>query len=145
MRLGETTEGQRELDRFQQEVAGSTVAQQHVSEVNGLRLEAQRFLAANNYEAAIADLRKALSYASGDAQAYLSLGTALMKAGQSQEALDTFLKARDTSETPDVHRLLAEAYAALGRSEDRDREAVLFQHLAEQAKEERLKTRPLLR
>jgi tetratricopeptide (TPR) repeat protein len=145
MRLGETTDGQRELDRFQQEVVDSNVTQQHVSEVNRLRSDAARFLAANNYEAAIADLRKALVYASGDVQAYLSLGNALMKAGQSQEALDTFLKARETSETPDVHRCLAEAYAALGRSEDRDHEAVLFQRLTEQSKEERLKKRPLLR
>jgi tetratricopeptide (TPR) repeat protein len=145
MRLGETAEGQHELDIFEREVAASAASQQRRTALNGIRRDAARLLAAGDAAGAAIVLRQAISYAPAEARSYLDLGGALMTAGQPLDALDSFLKARDLTDSPEVHRLLAGVYRALGRTEDREREDTLSRRLAEQVKEERLRRSPLLR
>jgi Flp pilus assembly protein TadD len=74
-------------------------------------------------------LRRALDLAPSDPIAHLNLGMALMLAGQPAEAVERFTAAVALNGPPDVHERLADAYAALGRTEDSRRELDLYERL----------------
>jgi tetratricopeptide (TPR) repeat protein len=144
-RLGNLQEGERELDRFQRELDESAALRRHVAELNEMRRQAARFEAAGDYAQAVSALRNAAAAAPDEAQIELDLARLLVKTGQPQDALEHLAKAHPPDDNADVHRLAAEAYAALGRADARDREDTRYRQLVEQQKEERLRTRPLLR
>jgi Flp pilus assembly protein TadD len=61
---------------------------------------------------------------------HLNLGLALLRAGQAAEAVARFEAAAALNSPPDdVHRLLADAYAALGRDDDSRRELGIYTQL----------------
>jgi tetratricopeptide (TPR) repeat protein len=144
-RLGRIEEGRRELDAFQAMLAASAARLQRRSELDAIKLDASRSLARGDYVAAVSLFRQAIAGEPTPAQLHLDLGLALMKAGQHQEALDSFMKAKDLADSAEVHRYLADAYRALGRVEDSERESTLHLQLVEQSKEQRLRQNPLLR
>jgi tetratricopeptide (TPR) repeat protein len=144
-RLGRPAEGQRDLDEFRIEMDRVNREQQQMLEVNRLRVENKRHLAAEEYDAALVGLRQLLERTPNDGQAQLQLGSVLVRVGRPEEAIAPLLKARDLADAPEIHRVIAAAYEALGRVQDRDRETVLFQQMSEKEIEERLKNRPPLR
>lgn len=144
VRLGNTVEGQRELEVFQKEVDDTAAARRHALEAKALERDARRAEAAGNYSEAVSALRRAWESAPADDQLEFELARMLVKAGQPAEALTHLTKAGQSND-PDAHQALADAYGALGQQDARDREQTRSRQLVEQRKEDRLKTRPLLR
>jgi tetratricopeptide (TPR) repeat protein len=145
LRLGRSTEGQRELELFQREVDDTANARRHALEASTLERDAARAEDAGDYMKAAGLLQGALELTPGDTGLELDIGRMLVKAGQPADALEHLANASRSDDRADIHQLRAEAYAALGETDARDREETRFRQLVEQRKEERLKTRPLLR
>jgi protein O-GlcNAc transferase len=139
MRLGETEEGKRQLDVFQRMVAESTAQMQRRSELNDIKREAARSMARGEYAGAAALLRTAAAAQPNLAQPHLDLGIALMKAGQYQDAVESFRQARGLEDGADVHRYLADTYQALGRTGESQMETALYEQAIERLKEDRLR------
>ena len=129
MRLGQSDEGERvlkEFERLQQEAAAVRARD---LELGGLRREAQVSSSSGDHQKAVTLLRRALQLAPSDPIAHLNLGMALMLAGQPAEAVEQFTAAVALNGPPDVHERLADAYAALGRTDDSRRELDIFEQL----------------
>jgi tetratricopeptide (TPR) repeat protein len=127
MRLGKTDEGKQELEVFQRLQAEAAAARSRQIELDGLRGDAVVSSANGDYEKAIALLRKALDLKPDAASSHLDLGSALAKAGQHAEAIERFKSAVILNASFDVHRRLAESYAALGQLEESRREQATYE------------------
>jgi tetratricopeptide (TPR) repeat protein len=145
MRLGRSTDGQRELELFQREVDAAANARRHALEASTIERDAARAEEAGDYMKAAVLLQGALERTPGDTRLEIDIGRMLVKAGQPADALSHLANASRSDDRADIHQLRAEAYAALGEMDARDREETRSRQLVEQRKEERLKTRPLLR
>jgi tetratricopeptide (TPR) repeat protein len=129
MRLGRTAEGEKELkefERLQQEDAASRARE---LELGGLTREARISSANGDYQKAVSLLRRALELAPQDPVSHLNLGTALLLGGQPAEAVEHFTAAVALDGPPVLHQQLADAYAALGRTEDSRRELEIYEQL----------------
>jgi tetratricopeptide (TPR) repeat protein len=136
LRLGRTDEGQAALQRFQQMQAEQQMREQREWELKMLKQEAAIGLDGGDYDASIASLKKVVSYEPDSALASMNLGLVLRKTGRHQEAIEYFNRAAKQNAGPEVHRLLAETYQALGQSEASEAHRTVYQ----QMKEERLRS-----
>jgi tetratricopeptide (TPR) repeat protein len=96
-------------------------------------------MARGEYAGAAALLRTAAAAQPNLAQPHLDLGIALMKAGQYQDAVESFRQARGLEDGADVHRYLADTYQALGRTGESQMETALYEQAIERLKEDRLR------
>jgi tetratricopeptide (TPR) repeat protein len=138
MRVGRADEGRRELDLFQQMQAEVKAATERQSELNTARRDAAERLQAGELDAAITAFRQALTLAPDAADLRRSLGSTLIKAGRSQEAIPVLEQAVQLEETPDARRLLADAYKGAGRLADSQTQADAAATLSARVKAERL-------
>jgi tetratricopeptide (TPR) repeat protein len=139
MRLGNTDEGKNELEIFRRVEADTMANAQRQSELKVILRDAALGLAKDEYIAAAALLRKALTIDPNIASVPRNLGIALMKSGRYDEAvlaLDRSLQLEDTAE---VHQLLADAYRSLGRLADSESQSALVARAIGRMKEERLR------
>ncbi|HVZ19643.1 MAG TPA: tetratricopeptide repeat protein [Vicinamibacterales bacterium] len=144
-RLGDAQQGQRELERFQREVDDSAAERRRTAEINERLHEAARLESAGDAAQAATVLRGAAQALPGDARVEFQLAKVLVKTGQPQDALDHLAQSHPSDDDAEAHRVAADAYAALGRIDARDREETRYRQLVEKQKEDRLRTRPLLR
>jgi len=135
MRLGRSDEGRRELLEFQRRDALAKEAEYREWQLKMLKQEASDSLEKQKYEEAVTTLEKALSYEPDVAAPYINLGVVLMRAGRVEAAIERFKTAIDLNASPDVHRRLADAYDALGRRDEGDKQRAIYERL----KEERLR------
>jgi tetratricopeptide (TPR) repeat protein len=135
-RIGRAEEGATELERFQQLQAETEVRERRELEVKMLQQEVSTSLAREDYDAAIAALRRAIPYDPGSASSYLNLGVVLKKSGRLREAIESLDKALELKAGPDAYRLLADTYDALGQPDEGRRYRAMY----DQAKAERLRT-----
>ena len=126
LRLGRTDESARELETYQQLQADATALQSKRLELAGYRRDATVSAASGDHDRAIALLRKALEADPGDASLEVELGVAFLRAGKAAEALPHLRAGAASSPSPDVHRHLAEAYAATGQADESRRERALY-------------------
>ena len=133
VRMGSVDEGKRELEVYQRLQTEATAARSRQLEIEGLRRDASVSIVNGEFAKAVALLRQALERDAESAQSHLDLGLALLKAGQPAEAVDhlTAAAARDDSE--DAHEYLSEAYAALGRRTEADRERAIVVRMRQDA------------
>ena len=122
VRMGNVDEGKRELEVYQRLQREETAARSRQLEIDGLRRDASVSIVNGELAKAVGLLRQALERDTQSAQSHLDLGLALLKAGQAAEAVEhlTAAAAKDNSE--EAHQYLADAYAALGRGSDAERE-----------------------
>jgi tetratricopeptide (TPR) repeat protein len=132
IRLGKADEGRKELELFQRLQAEATAAQSRELELDGLRREAAVNSQTGNHTKAVELLRKALLDAPEEAASYMDLGLALLKAGQPAEAIERLRTAEQLNAPLQVHRHLADAYAALGQLEESRREQATFERLKQE-------------
>jgi tetratricopeptide (TPR) repeat protein len=118
IRIGRAEEGAKELERYRQLQAEAQLREQRDLELKMLQQEASASLAKEDYDLAIAALQKAVSYESTTPSSYLNLGVVLKRAGRHEEAIQNLLRAAELKAGPEVYRLLAEAYEALGQTEE---------------------------
>jgi tetratricopeptide (TPR) repeat protein len=145
VRLRRAAEGQRELDLFQHELDETARTRRRAFEAGTLERDAAKAERVGDYTQAASLLQRALEMTPGDAQLEFDLGRMLVKAGHAADALAHLARAGESEDRAEVHQIAAEAYAALGQQDARAREETRFRQLVQQRKEERLKSRPLLR
>ena len=133
MRLGKTDEGRQELATFERLQSEATAARFRELELNGLRRDAAVSSANGDFAKAAELLRKAVLAEQDSSSLHLDLGVALLKAGQPAEAVEHLTTAVTLRAHFDVHAYLAEAYAALGRVEDSERERALYAQQRQEA------------
>jgi predicted Zn-dependent protease len=126
VRLGKTDDGNRELQQYQRLQAEATALQSKRLELGAFRRDAAVSTANGNYDRAVELLRQALDAEPGDPSSELDLGLALLRAGRAAEALAHLKAGAAPGGNPDVHRYLADAYAATGQVEDSRRERALY-------------------
>jgi tetratricopeptide (TPR) repeat protein len=131
-RLDRRDEAKPEFDAFERLQAAETEATTRQMTVNGLRREAAARSDSGEYDRAVAALRKVLELSPSAASSQLELGVALLKAGQTAEAVDHLQLAARLEDSLEVHDQLTSAYAALGRPADSDRERARSQQLRRQ-------------
>ena len=127
-RLDRPDEARREFDEYERLQADETAAFSRQMTINGMRREASVRSDNHEYERAVGLLRNVLDLAP-DAASHLELGVALLKSGQPAEALDHLKAAEKLEESLEVHQQLADAYEALGETEDSRREMATYQQL----------------
>jgi tetratricopeptide (TPR) repeat protein len=145
VRLGRAAEGQRELDLFQRQIDETASTRRRALEAGTLERDAAQAERAGDYTQAASLLQRALEMTPGNAQLEFDLGRVLAKAGHPADALAHLAKAGESEDRAEAHQIAAEAYAALGQQDARAREETRFRQLVQQRKEERLRSRPLLR
>jgi tetratricopeptide (TPR) repeat protein len=133
MRLGRTQEGQQELEVFRRLQIEAATARSRQIKLEGIKGAAVLSSAAGDNEKAVALLREALTYEPEAAFSHMDLGRALIKAGQIAEAIEHFKSAVALNAHFDVHRDLADAYAALGRLDESRQEHALYERLRQES------------
>lgn len=126
LRLGRDDDGNRELQEYQRLQAEATALQSKRLELAGFRRDAAVSAAGGDHARAVALLRKVVDAQPGDAAAELELGLALLRAGQAADAVPHLRAGAVRGSAPEVHRHLAEAYAATGQAEESRRERALY-------------------
>jgi tetratricopeptide (TPR) repeat protein len=137
MRLGRTEEGKEELQVFERLQGDATAAQARDLELGALKREASASSANGDHGKAVSLLRRALALKPDEAVSHLNLGLALLRAGQPAEAIVHFTSAVGLDAPVEVHKYLAEAYAAIGQIDESRRERALY----EAARQENLRNR----
>jgi tetratricopeptide (TPR) repeat protein len=133
LRLGRTDEGQKELETFQRLQAEDAAAHSRDLELGALKREASESSANGDHEKAVSLFRKALVLEPNAAVSHLNLGLALLYAGRPADAIASFKSAAALNAPPDVHRLLAQAYAALGQDDESRREVALYEQMKQES------------
>jgi predicted Zn-dependent protease len=83
----------------------------------------------------VARLQDAIALAPNDASLHVDIGAALLKARRAEDAVAHFQRALELDRTADVTQSLAEAYGALGKTEERRR----YLEIYERQKSDRLR------
>jgi tetratricopeptide (TPR) repeat protein len=117
MRMDQTDEGTRELDTFARLQASEADARKLQLELAGLRREAEVSTREGDHAKAVAFLRQAVEKDPKSAGAHVALGAALLRAGLAAEAVERLQTAAGLGAYGEVYRHLADAYAALGQTE----------------------------
>ena len=133
VRIGNVDEGKRELDVYQRLQAEATAARSRQLEIDGLRRDASLSIVNGEFTKAVGLLRQALERDPRSAQSQLDLGLALLKAGQPAEAVEHLTAALTQENSEDAHQYLSEAYAALGRRDDAERERAIVVRMRQDA------------
>jgi tetratricopeptide (TPR) repeat protein len=132
IRLGEVDEGKRELEVYQRLQTEATAERSRQLEVEGFRRDASLSIVNGEFDKAVELLRRALERDPQSAASHLDLGIALLKGGRAAEAVEHLTAAAARENTEDAHGYLADAYAALGRREDSERERAIFLRLRQE-------------
>ena len=133
VRMGNVDEGKRELETYQRLQTEATAARSRQLEIEGLRRDASVSIVNGEFTTAVKLLRQALERDPESAQSRLDLGVALLKAGQPAQALEQLTAAAARENSEDAHEYLAQAYAALGRGSDADRERAIVARMRQDA------------
>ena len=133
LRMGNTDEGTAEMQVFQRLQAEDAASRARAFELGRLRREATVSLAAGDHANAIALLQRALVFEPTSPTSHLDLGLALLESGQAAAALERLTTAAALNAPLDVHRHLARAHAALGQTDESQKEQALYERLKREA------------
>jgi len=121
IRAGRTAEGQQRLDESVRRQAQDVEDQRNRRTAAMLSVQAAIHASKGEYDAAFDAWKQAISLRR-DSVGPFQVADALMKAGRFDEASAVLQAAIPTNPRPEVHRRLAEVYAAMGRTEESARE-----------------------
>ena len=133
VRMGNVEEGKQELEVYQRLQTDATAARSRQLEIDGLRRDASVSIVNGEFAKAVGLLRQALERDAQSAQSRLDLGLALLKAGQAAEAVEHLIAAAAKDNSEEAHEYLADAYAALGRDSDAERERATAARMRQEA------------
>ena len=134
LRLGQATQGAAAIDRFHALQTTARARDERAWELKLLRQNAFMHAERGEFDEAVKALRDALAL-EDSAEAYLSLGVVLKRAGRHGDAVAALEHAAALGAGPDVHVHLSEVYAAAGRAADSQRQMALYAR----AKDERFR------
>jgi len=138
-RAGQTEEGARELQVFQQQQAEATESRRRQYELDAIERDITSSVTSGDYDRAVDLLRGAIARDPKLASQHVELGTVLMKAARYREALDSFEAARQLGSDAGIFRLLADAYRAMGRQPESEQLQAAYDAAMKRAKENRLR------
>ena len=124
-RAGRTAEGQQRLEESVRRQAQDVEDQRSRRTSAMLSVQAAIHVSRGEYEAAI-DIWKQAIAIRRDSVGPLQVADALTKAGRLEEASAVLQAAIRSNPRPEVHRRLAEVYAALGRTDESARERLTY-------------------
>lgn len=124
-RAGRTAEGQQRLEESVRRQAQDVEDQRSRRTSAMLSVQAAIHVSRGEYEAAI-DIWKQAITIRRDSVGPLQVADALTKAGRLEEASAVLQAAIRSNPRPEVHRRLAEVYAALGRTDESARERLTY-------------------
>ncbi len=116
MRLGRDDEGAVAFEAFRRLQQEAVAREREVYGLDALRREAVVGLEQGDLARAVDLLETLVERRPGDAGLHADLGEALLLSDRLPEAIESFERALSLDPGADVHRQLAEAYGALGRS-----------------------------
>lgn len=129
MRVGNFEQGRKELEEYRTRQEAARANEHRHREVNGLRQEAALRFRNGEYDKAAEFLRQ-FTDGRSDGQSKAWLGEVLLKAGRYEEAIESFKQAIELNWlSADVHLRMSEAYRALGRVEDSERERAVAERM----------------
>jgi tetratricopeptide (TPR) repeat protein len=117
MRTGHTEEGLSALQEFERLRAATRAQSDAGWQLKLLKDQAIERTERQDYRGAAGLLREAVKYAPSDGSVHLAAGALFVKAGDFEQAIPLLQEAL-SRQMRDAHRYLAEAYAALGRTEE---------------------------
>ena len=117
VRLGHVDEGTRELNVYQRHQDDAAAARARALEIEALKRRAAVETAGGRHADAAVLRRQVAALEPRDGEAHLALGEALVAAGDFSAAIEPLETAVRLGAHPESHRLLGDAYAALGRTE----------------------------
>lgn len=117
VRLDQADEGARALDAFARLHAADDEANRLQLELAALRREAEVYAGQGDHARAVALLTRVVERLPASDGDRVALGAALLRAGRAAEAVDRLQEAAGLGAGGDVYRHLAEAYAALGQTD----------------------------
>jgi predicted Zn-dependent protease len=126
MRMDQTEEGTRELDTFARLQAAEADERAVQLELSGLRREAEVSAGLGDHAKAVEILGRIAERLPNSAGAHEALGVALLKGGTFARAVDELQAAAGLGAFGDVYRHLADAYAALGQTDQSARARALY-------------------
>jgi len=127
VRVGRAEEGATALRAFQRLQEAEMARDRRVYALNALRRNASLALQGGDAAEAAARLQDAVELAPNDASLQADLGLALLKAKRAQDAVAHFQRALELDTGADVTRSLAEAYGALGKTDERRRALEMYE------------------
>jgi len=132
IRGGRTAEGQQRLEESVRRQAQDVEDQRSRRTAAMLSVQAAIHVSKGEYDAAFDAWKQAISIRR-DSVSPFQVADALMKAGRLEEASAVLQAAIPSNPRPEIHRRLAEVYAALGRAEEsaRERQTYTQQRLEE--------------
>ena len=127
MRLGNTQEAARELERFEQAQRQMLADRRRNISLDVLKEEAALRAAEGSYDRAAALWQQAIDREPGRPSNHLGLAAALAGAGRIDAAIAHYEKAVALGADPVVYRRLAELYAKEGRIDDAARAGAMYE------------------
>lgn len=121
MRMDQTEAGTRELDAFARLQAAEADERALQLELSGFRREAEVSAGLGDHATAVDFLGRIVGKTPKSASAHEALGVALLRAGRPDAAVDALQAAIGLGAYGDVYRHLADAYAALGQTDQSSR------------------------
>lgn len=126
LRLGRRQQGVDVLTEFRRIQSDALEADERQRTLEALEREALDEFRRGAIEKSVALFEQVLSFDPRRPSSHVNLAVALLKIGRAQPALDTLLRLRVLKDDAEIHRLLAQAYAALGRADDERAESSLY-------------------
>jgi tetratricopeptide (TPR) repeat protein len=117
VRMDQAEEGARELETFARLQTGEADERTRQLELAALRREAEVSSAQGDHEKAVGLLTRIVEQEPKSAGARIALGVALLKAGRAAAAVEELQTAAGLGGYGELYRHMADAYAALGQTE----------------------------
>ena len=138
VRLGKADEGRKQMAVFERLQADAAAEGQRAFQIDALRREAARYMVDGSLDDALRLLSEVLR-ADESARSHRDLAVALMRVKRTTEAIEHLEVARRLDDSPDLLRLLAEAYAVAGNREESARLLAQQRSLMERARLDKIR------
>jgi tetratricopeptide (TPR) repeat protein len=139
MRVGKADEGKAELETFAAQQADAEAQGQREFEVDTLRRQAATRGREGDVAGSIAGFERAAALDPQSARSHRDLGAALLRAKRSREAVEELEVAQRIEASEEGFVYLADAYAAVGDTEEAARQLQMRRGLVEKRKTERVR------
>jgi tetratricopeptide (TPR) repeat protein len=139
MRAGRGVDGRRELETFARLQAEAEASGQVEFQLDALRRQASKDLLSGDHVAAAARFADALRVDPASARSHRDLGLTLLRAQRPRQAVEHLLAAQRIEETAEGHRYIADAYRAMGDTEQLAKQQALAAQFVVREKIERVR------
>jgi len=139
MRVGKVNEGKAELETFGAQQRDAEAQGQREFELDALRRQAAARARDGDVAGAIEGFERAAALDPQSARSHRDLGVALMRARRVEEAIDRLQRAQRIDETAEGFTQLADAYAAVGNTDESARLRAAYREALARARADRIR------